>query len=334
MPSAVELPVKGLGNPPSAETSPVAQALVPGTSARATCPAGFTRVVEFLRGTAADALRIMALGNGDRGASDRRQVSYMFSRPKRSALISGLIHAAAIVLVLIVSRVRPLLPAVTRVTLLVPRDISQYIPHVANKGGGGGAGDKTPASKGQSPRVALRQFTPPAAVIRNYNPQLSMEPTLVGSPQIMAAIPNLPYGDPNGVSGPLSGGRGKRNGIGDGEDGGVGNRKGPGYGDGDEAGVSGATHIVGTIVPPVLLVKTDPEYSDEARRAKLQGIIVLHIDVDAHGLPTNIKVVQGLGLGLDQRAVDAVRQWKFRAGSINGKPAVTSAVVQVTFRLL
>jgi TonB family protein len=182
--------------------------------------------------------------------------------------------------------------------------------------------------------VALRQFTPPAAVIRNYNPPLSMEPTLVGNPQIMAAIPNLPYGDPNGVSGPLSGGRGKRNGIGDGEDGGVGNRKGPGYGDGDEAGVSGATHIVGTIVPPVLLVKTDPEYSDEARRAKLQGIIVLHIDVDAHGLPTNIKVVQGLGLGLDQRAVDAVRQWKFRAGSINGKPAVTSAVVQVTFRLL
>lgn len=266
---------------------------------------------------------------------DRRQVSNMFGTPKRSALISGLLHAAAIVLVLIASRVKPLPPAVTRVTLLVPRDISRYIPHVPHKaGGGGGAGDNTPATQGQLPRVALRQFTPPAAVIRNYNPQLAMEPTLVGASRIMAAIPNLPYGDPNGVSGPPSGGRGKRGGIGDGDGGGVGGHNGPGYGPDDGGGVGGDAHIVGTIVAPVLLTKTDPEYSDEARRAKLQGIVVLHIDVDAHGQPRNIKVVQGLGLGLEQRAVDAVRQWKFRPGSIDGKPAVTSAVVQVTFRLL
>jgi TonB family protein len=265
-----------------------------------------------------------------------RQVSNMLSRPKRSALISGLIHAAAIVLVLIASRVKPLpAPAVTRVTPLVFRDLPRYIPQVAHKGGGGGgAGDTTPASLGQLPSVRRRQFTPPAAVIRNYNPQLAMEPTLVGTPQIMAVIPNLPYGDPNGVPGTRSGGRGTGGGIGDGNDGGVGDGNGPGHGDGDCCGVSGQTHIVGTIVAPVLLTKTDPEYSDEARRAKLQGIVVLHIDVDAHGQPQNIVVVQGLGLGLDQRAVDAVRQWKFRAGSVNGKPAVTSAEVQVTFRLL
>ena len=260
----------------------------------------------------------------------------MFDSRKRSNLISVLIHAAVVVLVLIAGRVKPLPPAATRVTLLVPRDISAYIPHVAHKaGGGGGARDTTPASKGQLPRVALRQFTPPTAVIRNYHPQLEMEPTLVGAPQIVAVLPNIPYGDPNGVSGTPSDGPGKNGGIGPGDGGGLGGHKGPGYGPDDGGGVSdGRTHILGSIVAPILLTKIDPEYTDEARRAKVQGIVLLHIDVDTHGQPTNIRVVQGLGLGLDQRAVDAVRQWKFRAGSINGKPAVTSAEIQVTFRLL
>jgi len=182
--------------------------------------------------------------------------------------------------------------------------------------------------------VALRQFTPPTAVIRNYNPLLPVEPTLVGT-QITAVLPNLTIGDPNGVSGPPSNGPGKNGGIGPGDGGGVGPRKGPGSGDDDCCGVvDGGPRAVGRTVEPVLLVKIDPEYSDEARRAKVQGIVVLHIDVDTHGQPRNIRLVRGLGLGLDQRAMDAVRQWKFRAGTVNGKPAVTSAVVEVTFRLL
>ena len=96
----------------------------------------------------------------------------------------------------------------------------------------------------------------------------------------------------------------------------------------------GNTHILGTTTLPVLLTKTDPEYTDEARRAKLQGVVVLHIDVSAKGQPQNIKVVRSLGLGLDERAVESVQKWTFRAGTINGKPAVTSAEVYVTFRLL
>jgi protein TonB len=265
----------------------------------------------------------------------------MFSQPKRSALISGLIHAAAILLVLVATRVRPLSPPVRpdppRVHLVNPHDISRYVPRVGHQGGGGGgARDKTPASKGQLPRLALRQFTQPTAVIRNNNPLLAMEPTLVGTPQIMAVLPNIAIGDPNGVAEPPSNGPGKNGGIGTGANGGVGPGDGPGGpGDGVCCGVGGGQpRIVGKTTEPVLLVKVDPEYSDEARRAKVQGIVVLHIDVDTHGLPKNIKVVHGLGLDLDQRAVDAVAKWRFRAGTINGKPAVTSAVVEVTFRLL
>ncbi len=260
----------------------------------------------------------------------------MFNSRKRSSLISVLIHAAVIILLLIAGRVRPLPPGMTRVTLLVPRDISEYLPRVVHMGGGGGGTrDPIPASKGKLPSLALRQFTPPTAVIRNYNPLVSIEPTLVGPPQIMAALPDLPYGDPNGVSGPPSNGPGRNGGIGTGDHGGVGDNRGPGSGPGDDGGVSsGQTHILGSIVAPILLTKVDPEYTDEARQARLQGIVMLHIDVDTRGLPTNIKVVQGLGLGLDQRAVEAVRQWKFHAGTMNGKPAVMSAEVQVTFRLL
>jgi TonB family protein len=173
------------------------------------------------------------------------------------------------------------------------------------------------------------------AVIRNYNPQLAVEPTLVGAPQTVAILPDIPYGDPNGVLGPLSNGTGKNGGIGKGDRGGIGGENGPGHGDGPEAGVgSPGAHIVGSIKQPVLLTQIDPEYTDEARMAKVQGIVILHIDVDTHGRVRNIRLVQGLGMGLDEQATKAVSQWTFKPGAIDGKPAVTSAVVHVTFRLL
>ena len=115
----------------------------------------------------------------------------------------------------------------------------------------------------------------------------------------------------------------------------MGDHTGPGYGDGDDPdGVSGRAHILGSVVAPVLLVKIDPEYSDEARKAKLQGVVVLQIEVDTAGRARNVKLVHGLGLGLDDRAIEAVKRWSFRPGTVNGKPAVTSAVVEVNFRLL
>jgi protein TonB len=86
--------------------------------------------------------------------------------------------------------------------------------------------------------------------------------------------------------------------------------------------------------PPALLFKVEPEYSDEARQAKLQGEVVLRIDVSPHGTAQNITVVQSLGLGLDERAAAAVARWKFRPGYSSGKPVVTAALIHVTFRLL
>jgi protein TonB len=90
----------------------------------------------------------------------------------------------------------------------------------------------------------------------------------------------------------------------------------------------------GAVTPAALVWKIEPEYSDEARRARLQGTVVLYLEVDSAGQPRNIKVHQSLGLGLDEKAIDAVTRWKFRPGKADGKAVTTSALVEVNFRLL
>ena len=266
-----------------------------------------------------------------------RQVSAMYATPKRSALLSGFLHAAAIVAVLTIGGVKNP-SAIWKPVTLVGRDIGRYLASVSREkvgGGGGGTRSDTAASLGRLPRAARRQFTPPVVEYQNLNPQLPVEPTLV---MAEIALPNIDlprFGDPNGVPGPPSGGRGSNGGIGDGEDGGVGNSRGPGYGPGPGGGgVTGGGGFLGDVTQPVLLWKIEPEYTDEARRAKIQGTVVLHIEVDTRGQAQNITVRQSLGLGLDERAIEAVRRWRFRPGYRNGKPWATAAMVQVNFRLL
>jgi protein TonB len=85
---------------------------------------------------------------------------------------------------------------------------------------------------------------------------------------------------------------------------------------------------------PQLIYKVEPEFSEEARKAKYSGVVVLQIEVDADGKARRFRVVQSPGLGLDKKAVDAVLQWRFKPGYQDGKPVVTAATVEVNFRLL
>jgi TonB family protein len=267
-----------------------------------------------------------------------RQVSAMYATPKRSALLSGLLHAAAIVAALTIAGVKN--PSIIwKPVTLVGRDIGRYLASVPREkagGGGGGTRSGTAASLGRLPRAARRQFTPPVVEYQNLNPQLPMEPTLVMASEIVLPSIDLPrFGDPNGVSGPPSGGRGSNGGIGGGIGTGVGDSRGPGYGPGPGGGgATGGGGLQGGVTQPVLLWKIEPEYTDEARRARVQGTVVLHIEVDTGGQAQNITVTQSLGLGLDERAIEAVRRWRFRPGYRNGKPWATAAMVQVNFRLL
>jgi TonB family protein len=92
--------------------------------------------------------------------------------------------------------------------------------------------------------------------------------------------------------------------------------------------------VGGGVTAPALIYKVEPEYSEEARKAKYQGTVVLYVEVEPNGRAQNMRVIQSLGLGLDEKAMEAVRKWKFRPGNKNGKPVTVVATVEVSFRLL
>ena len=96
----------------------------------------------------------------------------------------------------------------------------------------------------------------------------------------------------------------------------------------------GAYRIGGGVSPPSILYKVEPEYSEEARKAKFQGTVLLFVVVDEKGNPRDIKILRPLGLGLDQKAVEAVEKWKFSPGKKDGKPVPVQAQIEVNFRLL
>ena len=88
------------------------------------------------------------------------------------------------------------------------------------------------------------------------------------------------------------------------------------------------------MTPPQLVYKVEPEFSEEARKAKHQGVVVLTIEISSNGEVRNVRVRQSLGLGLDEKAIEAVSRWRFRPGVLDGRPVTTEAVVQVNFQLL
>jgi TonB family protein len=83
-----------------------------------------------------------------------------------------------------------------------------------------------------------------------------------------------------------------------------------------------------------LLSKVEPEYSEEARKAKYQGVVLLYVEVDPSGKAVNIRVLHSLGLGLDEKAMEAVKKWRFKPGVKDGRPVTVQAQIEVNFRLL
>jgi TonB family protein len=264
---------------------------------------------------------------------------------KQSASLSLVVHVAVIAALIAVSimgaKVIKQQPKEI-VTLIAPDLTPPQLPmtkkNAQTSGGGGGGGDrdKLQAPKGKLPKAAMEQITPPAMVIRNDHPKLAVEPTVVLPPQIKMAsnMPNL--GNPMSAipSGPPSNGVGSGGGIGSGAGGGVGSGSGPGVGPGHGGGIGGgAFRVGGGVSAPKALDTPDPEYSEEARKAKYQGTCVLWLIVGPDGKPRDIKVARALGMGLDQKAIEAVRNWKFEPAMLNGKPVAVQINVEVNFRL-
>jgi TonB family protein len=96
----------------------------------------------------------------------------------------------------------------------------------------------------------------------------------------------------------------------------------------------GVFRVGNGVKPPALLSKVEPQYSDEARAAKFQGTVIIYAEIGTDGHAYNLQVLRGLGLGLDEKAVDAINRWRFRPGSKDGNPVPVSATIEVNFRLL
>jgi TonB family protein len=224
------------------------------------------------------------------------------------------------------------------VSLVSGASLSDYVLPVGNSksggGGGGGDRDKLEASLGKLPKKALSQITPPSAVIRNPDPKLAVEPTVV-MPNIAVAQPNIAaLGDPKGVEGPPSNGTGSGGGIGSGSGGGVGSGRGPGVGPGWGGGIGGGAYRVGGgVSAPRPIFAPDPEYSDEARKAKYQGTVILWVVIGPDGRVKDMRVQRPLGLGLDEKALEAVRTWRFEPARKDGQPVAVQVNVEVNFRL-
>jgi TonB family protein len=220
-------------------------------------------------------------------------------------------------------------------------DVGDYNAPKADKlnGGGGGGGDRSPieANKGKLPVKADQPLTPPTPITIDH-PKLA-EPAAINVQQNIQLPdnPDMPMiGMKSSANVKLaSAGTGSGAGMGTGSGGGLGSGMGNGYGPGYGGNAGGGLYQVGgRVSAPVPIYQPEAEFSDEARRAKYQGVCLVSLIVDAQGNPQNVHVVRTLGMGLDEKALEAVRQYKFKPAMKDGKtPVPVPITIEVDFRL-
>ncbi len=247
---------------------------------------------------------------------------------KRSLTLAAALNIAAMLLVFwLTARKVGLLatPQAEMVSLVAPPPIVPPAPpKLSTMGGGGGSPGVAPVTRGNPPRFApqLVPLTPPQIA-----PKLAVEPTVDVDPNVKMAKSDVPnFGMPNSPLVGMSMGNGKGGGLGSGN----GNGLGPGAG-GNMGG--GLRRIGGGVSAPVVLFAPEPEFSEEARKAKVAGNVLVYLQVDALGRPMHVRVLRGIGLGLDEKALTAVRAYKFKPAMEDGHPVAVEMNVEVNFQI-
>jgi protein TonB len=219
-------------------------------------------------------------------------------------------------------------------TLYTPPPPPKIMPvaKAAGGGGGGGAHEIIEPTKGQPPKMAKVQMLPPQ-LARIQNPKLTIDPTM----QVQMPDTNAPahLGAPDSPQIVLaSQGPGSGSGFGHGLGGGIGIGHGSGAGPGSGGGYGGGLMSVGGgVSAPQVIHSVDPEFTSEARQANYEGMVAIQLIVDSQGNPQDIRVTRHLGMGLDQKAIEAVRQYHFRPAMYQGHPVSVQMVIEVDFHL-
>jgi protein TonB len=205
--------------------------------------------------------------------------------------------------------------------------------HPSSGGGSGGAAERTRASKGMAPPATQEQLTPPIILRNNTQPRLAAAVTVIAPPDL--SLPRMrEIGDPLSVLTAPSNGAGVGGGIGGKAGGGVGGDGGPGRGPGSGGGCCGNIYSPGNGVSiPRAIYSPEPEFSEEARRSKYQGEVTLLATIGADGRTRDLRVVRSLGMGLDEKAMEAVRTWRFEPARKDGQPVAVQMNIIVNFHL-
>ncbi len=254
-------------------------------------------------------------------------------RSQASIWTAVVAHAIAIGLIalLIARQVKIAAPVIPQVATIMAPPLAPpptpVLPKAEKMGGGGGQHDLAPVTKGHLPKFSQEpQIVPPKAP-PTIPPKLAVEPTVNVQTNLKVADNHMPdLGMPNSNLSGFSMGNGSGTGIGSGN----GNGVGPGSG-GNIGG--GLRHIGGSVRPPAVIFQVDPEFSEEARKAKFSGNVQVALIVDERGMPSHVRVERGVGMGLDEKAVEAVRQYKFKPAMENGKPVPVEIYVEVNFQI-
>ncbi|HWB32082.1 MAG TPA: energy transducer TonB [Acidobacteriaceae bacterium] len=198
-------------------------------------------------------------------------------------------------------------------------------PAKTTMGGGGGQRGPTPVAKGALPKFADTQITPPKAPVEA---KIKMpDPTIEVQTDLKMANNNMPtLGMPTSNIVGSSMGNGRGTGIGSGSGSGLGPGSGGNFG-------GGLRRIGGGVSSPELIHQVEPEFSEEARKAKFMGVVLVGLIVDTNGMPRNVHIVRGVGMGLDENAVAAVKQYRFKPAMENGKPVPVELNVEVNFQI-
>jgi periplasmic protein TonB len=198
-------------------------------------------------------------------------------------------------------------------------------PKAAAMGGGGGQRGPTPVTKGTPPKFADTQIVPPNKPPL-IEPKIHIEPTIAVQQDVKMAssLPQI------GIASSPIVGMSMGNGLGTGL--GSGNGSGLGAGSGGNTG-GGPKRIGGGVSAPILVYSVEPEFSEEARKAKVAGNVLVNVWVDTNGNPSHVRVIRGVGMGLDEKARDAVMQYRFKPAMENGHPVLVELNVDVTFQI-
>jgi TonB family protein len=253
----------------------------------------------------------------------------------RSFVFSFLSHAAVVVLIAsgiwvgqqTIVKKPPLMSDLN----YFPLPSGDNAPH---GGGSGGDHSTVPISRGTPPKFSNEQVMPPMIVTRNPVAKLQVETTLQGPPQLKLPQSNQ-LGDllASNVTIP-SNGSGGDSGMGNRHGSGIGTGDGPGFGSGTSGGCCDGVFAPGKgVTAPRAIYEPDPEYSEEARKVKHQGTVILTIVVDSAGHPRDVRIARSLGMGLDEKAIEAVQRWKFAPGVKDGVPVAVRVNIEVNFRL-